>query len=88
LCNFYSSTICRLPIDAYNDGEVSFSLSKSARRRLVYASLRDEFSDDESDDAVPDADKKSMVVRLFSAAVYLGSILRNSISAENISDKF
>jgi len=56
----------RLPIDAYNDGEVSFSLSASVKRHLVFSRLDEEFSDDENADAgVEKSVKKSAVGNFF-----------------------
>ena len=66
----------RLPVDAYNDGEVSFSLAKSVKRQLVFSRIAEEFSDDE-DDILADADaanivaKKSIVGRFFASFLSL-----------------
>ena len=69
------SPLFRLPIDAYNDGEVSFSLSPSAKRRLEYTKIREEFSDDETDDICNDSDatnvKKSIIRRIFGVIFYV-----------------
>ena len=60
--------IFRLPLDSYDDGEVSFSHSVK-RRLFLYSSLNNEFSDDEENDVnvVTNVsnDKKTVVRRLF-----------------------
>ena len=62
----------RLPVDAYNDGEVSFSLVKSVKRQLLFSRIAEEFSDGE-DDVVTDSNfvKKSRVARFFASLLSL-----------------
>ena len=88
------SPLFRLPIDAYNDGEVSFSLSPSAKRRLEYTKIREEFSDDETDDICNDSDarnvKKSIIGRIFGVIFYVRSgvhIINIIITANSVMSK-
>jgi len=66
----------RLPIDAYNDGEVSFSITSSIKRRLFSSAIGDEFSDDENDDenvTIDDASsvKTSIIGKLFNSILII-----------------
>ena len=47
---FFHWICVRLPLDAYDDGEVSYSLSTSTRRRILFEKQNVEFSDDENDE--------------------------------------
>jgi hypothetical protein len=66
----------RLPIDAYNDGEVSFSITSSIKRRLFSSAIGDEFSDDENDDENVTNDdasnvKTSIIGKLFNSILII-----------------